>query len=166
VLASCLLGPVSGYAGTTTTPPLSVRALASRADVVVIGEVLLVRSEWDPAWRVISTRVDLRVGEALKGEVTGDGLQFRQPGGRAGGVVAVVGGAPSFTSGERVLLVLSRRPDGKLVVAGLFEGKFSLERDTVSGREMAVRRVPESDMVLDRIPLDQARIEVLTAPDR
>jgi hypothetical protein len=77
-----------------------------------------------------------------------------------------VAGAPTFTQGEGVLLFLARGSDGHLSVAGLFQGKFSLERDAASGGEVAVRRVPGSAEVLDRLRLEQARADVVAARGR
>lgn len=159
----CLIVPLSGYAGPTAGRPMSVEELTKGADVVVIGEVLSTQSEWDPTGRVILTRVDMHVEELLKGSPTGQRLSFQQLGGQVGDTVSVVAGSPSFSRGERVLLFLSRRRDGRFDVENFFQGKFSLEHDPASGREMAVRRVPDSAQVLDRLQLDEARSRVLKA---
>ena len=107
--------------------------------------------------RTIITRIDFRVDEVLKGTAGPGVLQLSQPGGQVGDVVAAVADAPSFAVGERALLFLSRRPDGLLRVAHLYMGKFSVEHDVTLGEPVAVRRVPGSGEVLDRIPLDEVR---------
>jgi len=115
------------------------------------------RGEWDGTRPTIITRIDFRVDQVLKGH-TGPGiLQLVQPGGQVGEVVATVADAPSFHVGERALLFLSRRPDGLLRVAHLYMGKFTLEHDVARGLAIAVRRLPGSGEVLDRIPLDEIR---------
>ena len=163
LISLCLVVPLSGYAGTPAGRPMSVEELTKGAEIVVIGEVLSTQSDWDAGGRVILTRVDVRVEELLKGPPPGRRLSFHQLGGRVGDTVSAVAGAPSFTPGERVLLFLSRRSDGRLDVESFFQGKFSLERDAASGREVAVRRVPDSAQVLDRLQLDQARSWILKA---
>jgi hypothetical protein len=139
--------------------PLTVEDLARRADLVVIGEVTSVASEFHATRSRIVTRVDVRVSETLKGKAGANPLQLRQPGGRVGEMTSEVAGAARFVAGERILLFLTRGSDGALGVVGLFQGKFALERDG-GGGDVAVRRVPGSAEVLDRAPLDQIRAAV------
>jgi hypothetical protein len=139
--------------------PLTVEDLAQRAELVVIGEVTSVASEFHATRSQIVTRVDVRVAEALKGKAGANPLQLRQPGGRVGEMTSEVAGAARFVAGERTLLFLARGGDGTLAVVGLFQGKFALERDG-AGRDVAVRRVPGSAEVLDRVSLDQIRVAV------
>jgi hypothetical protein len=136
---------------------LTIRELARNAELVVVGEVVDTRGEWNGTRRTIITRIDFRVDEVLKGDAGPGVLQLVQPGGQVGDVVAAVGDAPSFDVGERALLFLSRRPDGLLRVAHLYMGKFTLEHDVAVGVTVAVRRLPGSGEVLDRIPLDEIR---------
>ncbi|MFQ5829781.1 MAG: hypothetical protein ACE5JD_11590 [Candidatus Methylomirabilia bacterium] len=107
------------------------------------------------------TRIGVRADEVLKGSVAGQLVSVHQLGGKVGDIASFVGGAPRFTVGERVLLFLSRRRGGELRVTGLFQGKFSLEQDPSSGREIAVRRIPGTAQPLDEIPLDKAKQLVL-----
>jgi hypothetical protein len=139
--------------------PLTVEDLARRAELVVIGEVTSVASEFHATRSRIVTRVDVRVAEALKGKAGANPLQLRQPGGRVDEMTSEVAGAARFVAGERTLLFLARGGDGTLAVVGLFQGKFVLERDG-AGRDVAVRRVPGSAEVLDRVSLDQIRAAV------
>jgi hypothetical protein len=136
--------------------PLSVEELTRRAELIVIGEVISVASELFASEGQIVTRIDVRVDEVLKGSPGASSLQLQQSGGRVGAVIREVAGMPAFAQGERVLLFLGRRGDGGLAVIGLFQGKFTLQRDE-SGREIAARRVPGSGEVVDRLPLDDVR---------
>jgi hypothetical protein len=133
------------------------------ADVVVIGEVVHIRSEWNASRAIISTRVDVRTEEVLKGSVKGERLSFSQIGGQVGDITASVGGTPSFREGERVLLFLSTRADKSLNIVGLFHGKFTIEPSESSDNKLVVRREPDSGRVLDRYPLNQAHAEILQA---
>ncbi len=167
VLVAVLLSMASvSSAGLSVDQPLSIPAMTRQAQVVVIGEVVSAAGEWNPARTLIVTRVEVSVGEILKGTVQGRRLSFFQLGGQVGDVASAVGGTPSFGRGERVLLFLSRRRDGTLGVVSVFQGKFSLERDPATGREMAVRSAPESAEVLDRLPVDEARSRILSALGR
>jgi hypothetical protein len=146
---------------TTTSSLASLGDLTRQADVVVLGEVVLTKSEWNASRTIISTRIDVRAEEMLKGSVEGQQLSFSQIGGQAGDIGASVGGTPSFREGERVLLFLARRQDKSLGIVGLFHGKFTIERSEASDTKSVVRREPDSGRVLDRYPLDQARALIL-----
>jgi hypothetical protein len=142
--------------------PLTVEDLARRAELVVLGEVTSVASELQAARSQITTRVDVRVNETLKGQAGSNPLQFRQAGGRMGDMTSEVAGAARFVAGERVLLFLARGAEGSLGIVGRFQGKFAVERDATNS-EVAVRRVPGSAEVLDRVALEQVRTTVAAA---
>ncbi len=166
-LAACLLSVAGAAIAATTGGFLSIPELTRRADVVVIGTVVGSRSHWDRTRSVIVTDVTVRPTEALKGSVAPPPVTFQHPGGRVGDLVAAVEGVPAFTPGEQVLLFLVRGPDRDLRLLSLFQGKFSLEHDPASGARVAVRRIPDSNQVVDRMPLERARSEIRTAlPDR
>jgi hypothetical protein len=115
----------------------------------VVGRVGAARSEAATAGPI--TRIQLDVEKMLKGTPAA-ALTIVQPGGEAGGVAASVAGAPTFVTGERVLMFLTRRPDGALRVAHLYQGKFSIEADP----PQAVRRLPDTQAVLDAVSLADA----------
>jgi hypothetical protein len=158
-----LIGAATAASGMATRSLPSLRQLARAADVIVAGEVVLTQSDWNAARTTIWTRIDLRIEEVLKGPVKGEGLSFSQLGGQVGGIAASVGGTPSFTQGERVLLFLSRRQDMSLGISGIFHGKFTIEPSEASDDKPVVRREPDSGRVLDRYPLNRARAEILQA---
>jgi hypothetical protein len=147
---------------TASEAPLAVEELTRRAELIVIGEVISVASELFASEGQIITRIDVRVEEVLKGPAGQAPLQLQQAGGRVGEVRREVAGMPAFTQGERVLLFLGRRGDGGLAVVGLFQGKFTLQRDE-SGREIAARRVPGSGEEVDRLPLDDVRSAIASS---
>lgn len=158
-----LAGAVTTASATTIGSPPSLRELTRAADVIVIGEVALTESEWNASRTIIHTRIDVRIEEALKGSVQGERLSFFQIGGQVGEIAASVGGTPSFTQGERVLLFLSRRADKSLGISGIFHGKFTIETMEASDDKAVVRREPDSRRILDRYTLNHARAEILQA---
>lgn len=158
-----LILPALAESGTVTRSPPSLRQLTRIADVIVIGEVVLTESEWNASRTIILTRIDVRIEEVLKGSVHGERLSFFQIGGQVGEIAASVGGTPSFTQGERVLLFLSRRADKSLGISGIFQGKFSIETMEASDDKAVVRREPDSRRILDRYTLNHARAEILQA---
>jgi hypothetical protein len=162
-----LLTPLSAAAETVIGGPLSIDELCQRAELVLIGRVVAVAGEWNDARTVIQTRVQVVAEESLKGPARAkERVELVQLGGKVGEITSAVGGAPSFSVGERVLLFISRKPDGVLGLVGQFQGKFQVETDPVTKAELAVRRLPGLDKVLDRIPLDQARFKISQGPCR
>lgn len=150
-----LLAHTAAYAAPVASRPLSIRELAVIADTVVIGRVAQLRPDAGTADPGMVTRVLVDVEQVLKG-AAGAAVTLVQPGGERGGVVATVGGAPSFNAGEHVLLFLTRRPDGALHVAHLYQGKFSIEPDPATGAARVVRRLPDTAEVADAMPLTDA----------
>lgn len=150
-----LLAHAAAHAAPLASRPLSVRELALIADTVVIGRIAPVQPEAATPDPGIVTRVVVDVDQVLKGSA-GATVTLVQTGGERGGVVSTVAGAPTFAAGEQVLLFLTRRPDGALRVAHLYQGKFSIEADPSTGASRAVRRIPDTGDVVDAQPLTDA----------
>ena len=112
--------------------------LVEAADAVVLGEVQSLRSVRSRGGRIL-TRVRVEIEEVLKGDLAADTVTLTQPGGRVGGMRRVTYGSPSFHVGERVLLILTRGPDGTLHTSHLAMGKFGIVLDPVTGAASAVR---------------------------
>ena len=145
----------------TTTAPLRIADLAAHSDLVVVGAVSSVESGWNAAGTVIETQVHVHVAATPKGAPRPDVVVW-QPGGRIGTLAAEFADMPRFSPGERVLLFLRQARDGRYRVVGLFQGKFSIERDATTGEERAVRRVPDTGDVVDAAPLDRVLAELTT----
>ena len=142
--------------GAVTTRPLSIGELTTVADTIVVGRVSGAEAETGAAG-TIHTRVALDVEQVLKGRArAGAPITIVQPGGDVGGVTATVADAPTFEPGERVLVFLTRRPDGTLRVAHLFQGKFSVESNPTTRQPQAVRRAPDTHAVMDAVSLADA----------
>ena len=139
---------------------LSIEELAVHAEVIAVGKIVAVTSSWNAERTEIFTRVELQPEEMLKGAPAGDRVSFVQPGGRVGNLASAAAETPSFTEGERVVLFLVRRRNGQLGVMGLSAGKFSVERESSLGVDMAIRRAPGSEQILDRVTLEALRSRV------
>lgn len=156
-MALILLGLLAAASPVWAAQPLaapSIEQLAQHADIVVIGEVRSAAGEWAAGRSSIQTRVTLTVAELLKGIAPGP-LTFTQLGGRVGNEASAIGGGPGFQPGERVLVFLTRRPDGSLRLADLIYGKFEIVRDAATGRDQAVRTT--GAVGADQVDLDQVR---------
>jgi hypothetical protein len=147
-------GPAdTGAWAASTGPSLSIPELTAQADVIVVGQVVAVRSGWDAAGRMITTVAEVRPEEVLKGRSSTALLRVRHLGGRVGDRAAVLADAPAFVDGERVLLFLAARPGGELGVVGLSQGKFTVLQDA-AGRSVVRRAGPGAR---EEFLLDDAR---------
>jgi len=125
----------------TTLVMMSDQDLVRGSSVIVVGQVLSIRSTTESTAR-IETTIDLKVETSIKGLVAHE-ITFVIPGGTAGSVQRVIFGAPQFARGERVLVFLRERPDGVLAVTGLAMGKYSIVSATIG--EVARRQLGGAD---------------------
>lgn len=151
-------------ANATMAEALSVDALASRADRIVEGRVLEIRSQWEG--RLIVSDIVVGVDRCYKGACYEPALVVRVMGGAVGDLEQRVEGMASFSLDEPVLLFL--RPDGspdRMRTLGLAQGKFRLV-PTGEGVE-AVREARHMTLVgpgADQAEaLEHVRLDVLVA---
>src|SRR5204863_8278553 len=78
------------------------------------------------------TEVTVRVEQTLKGRLRTGKIVVTSPGGEIGDRTAWVYGAPSFATGERVLLFLKRTTEGRLRTNALALGKYHLDAASVA----------------------------------
>lgn len=123
-------------------PKWSTAQLASFADVIVIGRINELSSDWDEQSNSIYTFVGVSVEQVLKGAVPHHDIVIKQLGGRVGSVGLHVSDQADFHVGETALLFLEVRPrDGTLYTSALWQGKWKVERDA-SGGGFVVREAP------------------------
>jgi hypothetical protein len=124
---------------TTTMVMGTDEDLYGQAELIVEGTVLAVESS-PSGLPAISYRV--RVERALKGQVSGREVTVRVPGGvGADGRRLILWGAPEMRRHERVLLFLSRYPEGDFGPLHLAMGAFYVVRD--GSRDLALRDLSE-----------------------
>jgi hypothetical protein len=121
------------FAITYIVPP--DRFEIERASAIVTGRVL--GSHAQASRFGIETVTSIALEEAIKGN-PGSVVEVHTPGGTLGDESRVVPGVPTFTDGERVLLLLYQRDDGAFTISDLGLGTFRFTRDAL-GRELAVR---------------------------
>jgi hypothetical protein len=144
--------------------PLLIAELTRRSDVIALGTVTSIGSDWNLNGRTIETRIDLKVEEIFKGTVDGMKISFHQLGGVVGDTASSVGEAAPFVEGERVAVFLFKNKQQKLQLVGSFQGKFLVESRPEG--EVAVRRVPGLGKPLDEIPLDDFKMQIQKAPTK
>ena len=159
-----------GTAQGATVKKVSLGSLMGLSELVIIGTVVEAETYTDRGRTRVMTRIKLKVEDRIKGQ-SEDVLVLEQLGGRSpdGKIVQKVSGQAAFSRGERVLLFIERADSGRLVVAGMSQGKFSLKRNAATGvwwayrdisglaffgGESKVRRFAFAPENTDQMPLD------------
>lgn len=126
ILAATLfaVGALRTATSATMFVMMSDEDLAHSSAVIVLGDVRSIATDSDAADQ-IATRVDIVVVDQIKGTPQ-PAMTVVVPGGTAGEVRRVVYGAPQFYRGERVLLFLRQRTDGRLAPNALAMGKYTV----------------------------------------
>jgi hypothetical protein len=135
ILLLVLMLFVSGQAS-AQTQQLRLDDLTKKAEVIVVGIVTDVRSEWNSDRTRIITKVSLDVDKYLKGETPGRTIVITHPGGEVGGVGELYSHTPSFAKGEEVFLFARKDSKNNLSIAGGNEGKFKVTKNELTGEKM------------------------------
>jgi hypothetical protein len=116
----------------------SPQQLGQQSSLVVSGTVASVESYWNDKHTKILTRTRIAVDETFKGadQRTIDIIQL---GGTVGTVKVTVHGALQWTPGEEVLLFVEPHDAVDYRVAGFSQGKYTIERDPVTGQKFINR---------------------------
>jgi hypothetical protein len=135
-LAATLLVGFSLPLSATLFVPMSVSELAEQSQLIVRGTVLSKSCQRDDAGRIY-TKVELKVAEVWKGNITGDRLTVVHGGGILGRRKVVVTGQVDYQIGEEVVAFLVLNQRGVADTLGLCQGKFHLWTDPATGRKLA-----------------------------
>jgi hypothetical protein len=113
-------------AAASDVPRVSFDELTDSSEVVVSGTVTKTWADWDPDHKYIWTHYELAVSATHKG-VTAQRVDIAEPGGEVDGIGMSISGAAGYGVGEKVLVFLSRMPNGYLRTAGLGQGKYLVD---------------------------------------
>jgi hypothetical protein len=113
-------------AAASDVPRLSFNELTDNSEVVASGTVTRTWADWDPDHKYIWTHYELAVSATHKGE-TSQTVDIAEPGGEVNGIGMSISGAAGYGVGEKVLVFLSRMPNGYLRTAGLGQGKYLVD---------------------------------------
>ena len=145
VLATPLVAALVVLAATpmalaSSGPKWSTEQLADFSAAIVTGRVSAIVTATD-ASGVIYTYVSVDITEVLKGSIAESQVVLKQAGGIVGELGLNVPGQATFSMGEEVLVFAEVRPrDATLYTTALWQGKWVLETDAVSGAREAVQR--------------------------
>lgn len=132
-------------AGATTLLQLSTEQLARRADIILVGRVILEPKSFQGKGGRIYSKIDVTVDEYIKVSSEWEDehqVEIEQLGGTLNGNTTYVPGMPTFRQKEKVLLFLRREADGgKWGVVGLAQGKFEIQTEPTTGREYVIENV-------------------------
>jgi hypothetical protein len=113
--------------------------LAKQADVVAVGKVTSMKSEWNSDKTRIYTRVTIGVDEYLKGG-SGGSIDVLVPGGEIGRVGELYTHMPKFKKDEDVVVFAEKDRQGRYRVAGGSEGKYNVKKDERTGERIVSNR--------------------------
>jgi hypothetical protein len=121
-------------AAATTVKPMSVEELTAASSTVVVGQATDSWSTWNTQHSLIYTFTRFRVARSLKGAAD-QSVLVKQLGGSAGGYTQKVAGVHPMRAGDSAVLFLrpSEAKDGTMVIVGLMQGNFRVERDSKTG---------------------------------
>jgi hypothetical protein len=137
-------------AGATTLAPWTLQDFVANAHSAVTGTVTAVDVRLNKEDNHIHTYVTVDIDEQVAGASIPDPLVIDHLGGRVGNKLSVLEGAPVFRKGEQIFLFVEK-VDETYRTLGFFQGKYVLETDPETGRQLYVQRPPVSSvsMVVD-----------------
>jgi hypothetical protein len=124
----------SAFAAATTVKPMSIEDLAAASSAIVEGQATDSWSSWNPQHTLIYTFTRVRVSKTLKGSA-GETILLKQLGGSAGGYTQKIAGVHPMRTGDASMLFLrpSEARDGTMVIVGLMQGNFHIEKEARTG---------------------------------
>jgi hypothetical protein len=132
-IALVMLGLAAWSLAASVVQPLSVRDLASKAQLIVQGTVVTKSTQRDADGRVY-TKVELQLAEVWKGSPRSNPLTIVHGGGILGEERVVVSGQVEYQIDEEVVAFLVLNSRGEAVTLGLAQGKFQVWKDASSGK--------------------------------
>ena len=110
----------------------AVQELSDQSDLVVVGKVANINSQWNKDKSRIYTNVTVDVEEFVKGNATNRSIVVRHLGGEVGSVGELYSFAPRFKSNEEVMLFLHKNKNGEFNVTNGAKGKFRIKKNETS----------------------------------
>jgi hypothetical protein len=139
LLPLALIGLALVRVTATTVIPPTFEQLVQQAELIFQGTATDVRSVWEGqgAQRHIETYVTFQVADNVKGQA-GSSYTIRMLGGTVGDESLVVTDAPKFQVGDQEILFVEHNNDQFVPLVGISHGRFHVQRDEESGRDIVV----------------------------
>jgi hypothetical protein len=136
ILSIVLLSIVLQTSSRSQSRQVTTEELARQAEVVAVGKVTALRSEWNEAHTMIRTRVTLAVDEYVKGGSSDRTFTLYAPGGEVGGVGELYSDMATFRQDENVVVFAQKDKQGRYRVSDGFQGKMTVVKDQITGKLM------------------------------
>lgn len=152
VIVSAFLLVVTVERVSAQSKKLTTKDLTDRAEVVAVGKVTGIRSEWNQDRTRIYTKVTISVDQYVKGEQSEKILTVTHLGGEVGEVGELYTGTPKFQTDEEVLIFIEKDRKNNLRITGGAQGKLRIIEDEKTGKKI-LRGVPlrlEDEEKLDK----------------
>lgn len=114
---------------------MSTKELAQESTAILVGKCTQKESFWNEKHDKIFTRVKIRTGENIKGNL-GAEAEIIVPGGRVGNILYEVSDMPIFQEGEEALVFIWRHPSGMNLITGALQGKLTVVKDKKTGKKI------------------------------
>jgi len=118
------------------TKSLKTNELTGQSEVIVVGKVNAMKSEWNKDKSRIQTNVTIAVDETMKGAVEGGTLTVVIPGGEVDGVGEWYSHSVAFKTEEEVVVFAAKDKAGKYRVTSGERGKFIVAKEVKTGAKI------------------------------
>jgi hypothetical protein len=108
---------------------VTLEELTKTSEVIAVGQVKNLTSEWDESGSRIRTKVLLSVDEYIEGSGSGNTLTLYVPGGEVDGVGELYTHMPVFKKNEQVMVFAAKDKLHHYRVSAGEQGKFTLKKD-------------------------------------
>lgn len=148
----------------TTVIPPTFEQLVKQAEVIFQGTVTNVHSVWEGegGQRHIETYVAFKVEDNVKGQA-GDSYTIRMLGGTVGDKTMEITDAPKFKVGDREILFVEHNFDQYVPLVGINHGRFHVQRDEQTGRDIVVNGEGEAVQDLTKLGREEESISASEA---
>ena len=137
----------------TQSRVLTTQELTDQSDVVAVGKVSAMKSEWNSDKSRIITRISINVREYLKGGGSDQSLDVVTLGGEVGDVGEIYSSTVRFYRDEEVVVFARKKSGRDHEVAGGPQGKVAVHADKATGAKT----------VQQGLRLDDFRLQVKSA---
>jgi hypothetical protein len=169
LLLSAALIIVIGRINATTVIPPTFDELVKQAEFIFQGTVTDVRSVWEGqgGQRHIETYVTFQVSDNVKGSA-GTSYTIQMLGGTVGDETMLVTDTPKFRVGDNEILFVEHNFDQFVPLVGISHGRFHIQRDAETGRDVVVSGEGEAVGDLNKIGREEQSADAASAlsPDQ
>jgi len=126
----------SAYA--TTVIKMNLEDLTKGANLIFVGNVSAIKSEWGKGGRTIYTYVTFTGLKIVSGNYKQKEITVRLEGGTIGGYTLRVAGMPEFKINQKNMVFLRANDRAISPVVGWWQGRFQIVKDRSSGKEIVL----------------------------